>query len=207
MRFSVAILAVVLAYTWVIDPMAPGWVTPIPVILVLALAVWHHLSTEAHAGGNGSNWGFTPSAFVPALWRAALITALAAIAIAIAGARLGTWHDDPGTATSLALLIPWGFGQQFALQTVFLRESQTTVGRPVGIVLAAVLFAALHLPNPFLTAMTFAGALAWCSIFDRYPNVLPLSLSHALLTLAILRAFDERTTGHLRVGAAYLNLR
>ena len=105
-----------------------------------------------------------------------------------------------------AALVPWGLGQQFALHTVFLREAQTTVSRPAGIWIAAAMFAALHLPNPFLTAMTFAGALAWCWIYDRYPNVLPLSLSHALLTLAILYAFDERITGHLRVGAAYLSL-
>ena len=52
--------------------------------------------------------------------------------------------------------------------------------------------------------MTFAGALAWCWIYDRHPNLLPLALSHALLTLAILCAFDEAITGHLRVGAAYL---
>ena len=49
--------------------------------------------------------------------------------------------------------------------------------------------------------MTFAGALAWCWIYDRHPNLLPLALSHALLTLAILCAFDEAMTGHLRVGA------
>ena len=54
--------------------------------------------------------------------------------------------------------------------------------------------------------MTFAGALAWCWIYDRHPNLLPLALSHALLTLAILCAFDEAVTGHLRVGAAYLRL-
>ena len=35
---------------------------------------------------------------------------------------------------------------------------------------------------------------------------LPLAFSHALLTLAILCAFDEALTGHLRVGAAYLRL-
>ena len=102
--------------------------------------------------------------------------------------------------------MPWGLGQQFALHTVFLRESQATVGRTPGIVLAAALFAALHLPNPFLSAMTFAGALAWCWIYDRRPNLLPLALSHALLTLAILCAFNEALTGHLRVGAAYLRL-
>lgn len=208
MRFTVAILAVVLAYTWVIDPIAPRWVTPIPVVLVLALVIWRHIAADRRVGFDvAGTWGLTPSAFIPALWRSALLTTLAAIAIAIAGVRLGTWHDNPGHAASLALLIPWGFGQQFALQTVFLREAQTTVGRPAGIVLAALLFAALHLPNPFLTAMTFAGALAWCWIYDRSPNVLPLSLSHALLTLAILYAFDETITGHLRVGAAYLDLR
>jgi membrane protease YdiL (CAAX protease family) len=207
MTFSLAILTVVLTYTWVIDPIAPGWVTPIPVVLVVTLAIWHHVAAERRARRDGSHWGLRPSAFLPALWRSALLTAFAAIAIAVIGARLGTWHDRQDAAASLGLLIPWGFGQQFALQTVFLSEAQTTVGRPAGIVLAAVLFAALHLPNPFLTAMTFAGAVAWCWIYDRYPNVLPLSLSHALLTLAILYAFDERTTGHLRVGAAYLSLR
>jgi Type II CAAX prenyl endopeptidase Rce1-like len=127
--------------------------------------------------------------------------------MALAGSRLGTWHGPRDPWTSLALLIPWGFGQQFALHTVFLREAQSTVGRAAGIVLAAALFAALHLPNPLLSVMTFAGALAWCWIYDRYPNLLPLALSHALLTLAILCAFDESMTGHLRVGAAYLSLR
>ena len=207
MMFSLAILTVVLTYTWAIDPIAPGWVTPIPVVLVLALVIWHHVADRRVRRDGASVWGLTPSAFIPALWRSALLTTLAAIAIAIAGARLGSWRDNPGPTASLALLILWGFGQQFALQTVFLREAQATVGRPAGIVLAAFLFAALHLPNPFLTAMTFAGALAWCWIYDRYPNVLPISLSHALLTLAILYAFDETITGHLRVGAAYLDLR
>ena len=48
--------------------------------------------------------------------------------------------------------------------------------------------------------MTGLGALAWCWIYDRYPNLLPLALSHALLTLAILYAFDDAITGRLRVG-------
>ena len=193
MIFSLAILAVVLAYTWVIDPIAPGWVTPIPVALVLALAI-------GHAVRNG-DWGVAPRAFVSASWRSAALTLAAGLGVTVAGVRLGTWHTQRDAWTSLALLIPWGLGQQFALQTVFLRESQAAVGRTAGICLAAALFAALHLPNPFLSAMTFAGALAWCWIYDRHPNLLPLALSHALLTLAILYAFDEAMTGHLRVGA------
>lgn len=198
MTFSLAILATVLAYTWVIDPIAPGWVTPIPVVLILALAIGRAITH--------GDWGIRPAAFLPALWQSAVLTATAALAMYVAGSRLGTWHVRADAWTSLALLIPWGFGQQFALHTVFLRESQATVGKKAGMVLAAALFAALHLPNPFLSAMTFAGALAWCVIYDRHPNLLPLALSHALLTLAILCAFDEAMTGHLRVGAAYLGL-
>ena len=198
MTFSLAILAVVLGYTWVIEPIAPNWATPIAVALVLALAIGH--AAKIH------DWGVKPAALLPALWKSAAFTAAAGFGIYLAGSRLGTWHDQRDVGTTMLLLIPWGFGQQFALHTVFLREAQATCGRPAGIVLAAALFAALHLPNPFLSAMTFAGALAWCWIYDRHPNLLPLALSHALLTLAILCAFSEAITGHLRVGAAYLRL-
>ena len=199
MMFSLAVLTVVLTYTWVLDPIAPRWVTPIPVALILGLAIWHAIRS--------GDWGLTPAAFLPALWRSAAITATGALAMYVAGSSLGTWHDRREAWTSFALLIPWGLGQQFALHTVFLREAQATVGRPAGIWLAAILFAVLHLPNPFLSAMTFTGALAWCWIYDRHPNLLPLALSHAVLTLAILYGFDEAMTGHLRVGAGYLSLR
>ena len=196
MIFSIAILAVVLSYTWVIDPIAPNWVTPIPVALVLGFAIWHAIRS--------GDWGVKPAAFLPALWQSASFTAAGALAIYVAGSRLGTWHTRRDAAGALLLLIPWGLGQQFALHTVFLREAQATVGRAPGIVLAAVLFSALHLPNPFLTAMTLVGALGWCWMYDRHPNLLPLALSHAVLTLAILYAFDAAVTGRLRVGLAYL---
>ena len=163
---------------------------------MLALAVWRAIRT--------GEWGVRRSAFLPALG-------------VVGGADGGrhAWHlprrahaSGRGTIaadpwSNLAALIPWGLGQQFALHTVFLREAQATVSRPGGVWLAALMFATLHLPNPFLTVMTGLGALAWCWIYDRYPNLLPLALSHALLTLAILYAFDDAITGRLRVGAAY----
>jgi membrane protease YdiL (CAAX protease family) len=198
-RFSLLILAVVLTFTWVLAPTAPPWGTAAAVVVVLALAIARAVRT--------GEWGVRASAFAPALARSAAITAVAAIAFYAAGVQLGTWHTRGNPWGMLAALVPWGLGQQFALHTVFLREAQTTVSRPAGIWIAAAMFAALHLPNPFLTVMTGVGALAWCWIYDRYPNVLPISLSHALLTLAILYSFDETITGHLRVGAAYLDLR
>jgi len=87
-----------------------------------------------------------------------------------------------------------------------LREAQHATSDRAGVFVASSLFASLHLPNPFLTAVTFVAALAWCGIYSRHPNVLPLALSHALGTLAILYAFDEAITGRLRVGYSYLQL-
>src|SRR5262249_15818127 len=121
------------------------------------------------------------------------------------GARLRTLHSRPDFVANLLTLIVWGAGQQWILQTVFLREAQRVTSGRAGIVIAALLFAAIHLPNPFLTSMTLIGAMGWCAMYDRYPIIVPLALSHAIATLAILYAFDDVTTGRLRVGLAYLS--
>ncbi len=199
MPFTVSIVLVVLTYTWVVEPMAPRWVRHIPTVLVIALAVGRALRT--------GEWGLKRSAFWPALRWAATLTAAAVLVMGLAGWQLGTWHDRRDLLGNLAVLIPWGLGQQFALQTVLLREAQRVVSPRPAIWLAALVFGVLHLPNPFLAPVTFFGALAWCGIYDRHPNVVPLGLSHAVATLAMLYAFDDTITGRLRVGQAYLTLR
>jgi membrane protease YdiL (CAAX protease family) len=196
---SAAIVAIVLGYTWLLAPIAPRWTASAAGALVLALAMARALRT--------GEWGLRASALLPALWRAAAFTAAGALVLYLAGTRLGTWHDRGVSAGELAALFAWGLGQQFVLQTVILREVTLRVqpdATYLACVVAALIFAALHLPNPFLTAVTFVGALAWCWIYSRYPNILPLALSHALLTVVILHAFDDGITGRLRIGAAYL---
>src|SRR5207249_10778209 len=116
----------------------------------------------------------------------------------------GTVHRRADAWATFAALVPWALGQQFVLQTVLLPDAQALTSKPAGIVAAAVVFGALHLPNPFLAPLTAIGALGWCWIYHRHRNLLPLALSHALLTLVILAAFDDAVTGRLHVGAAYL---
>ena len=60
----------------------------------------------------------------------------------------------------------------------------------------------------FLTAFltTLLAAFLWCFLYDRHPNWLPLALSHALSSLAILASLDPGLTGRLRVGYSYLLL-
>ncbi len=209
---TAAIITIVLAYTWLLAPIAPRWTASVAGALVVAVAIARAVKT--------GEWGLRASALVPALWRAAAFTIAGALVLYAASARLGTWHGRHLSAAELAILLLWGLGQQFVLQTVILREvtvrltdsaKATSVKKPdatyFSCAIAAIVFAALHLPNPFLAAVTFAGALAWCWIYSRYPNILPLALSHAVLTAAILYAFDDRITGRLRIGAGYLALR
>jgi membrane protease YdiL (CAAX protease family) len=189
----------VLAYTWVFEPIAPRWVRHVPTVVVIGVTVWRALKT--------GEWGLRRSEFLPALRWAAALTGAGVLAIYFAGVHFGTWHDRRDVLGNLAVLLPWAVGQQLALQTVLLREAQAGVSKAGGIWIAALVFGALHLPNPFLAPVTCLAALAWCYTYDRHPNLLPLALSHAILTLVILYAFDDAITGRLRVGAAYLALR
>lgn len=195
--FTLSILGVVLCYTWLLAPIAPRWMSAVATILVVALALARAVKT--------GEWGFKPGAFIPSLAWSMLFALAAAIAAYLAGSLLGSWHERPHPWSDFALLLPWGLGQQFALHTVFLRDAQGLLkSRRAGIFLAAIMFAALHLPNPFLTLATGIAAAAWCWIYDNYPNLLPLAFSHAVLTLVVLYAFDDAITGRLRVGVGYL---
>ena len=185
-----------LAYVWLIEPIVPRSVVAVPAAVLVILTAWHDL--------RHGEWGFSGSALVPGLWRALAVTFVAVLLIIGAGAAIGTLHDRRDFLGSLAPLVLWGGAQQWILQTVVLREAQRASSRAKGIVIAAVLFGTIHVPNPLLTPLTAAAALIWCRLYDRNPNIIPLALSHGLGTLALRYAFDETIIGHLRIGAAYL---
>ena len=196
MPFAAAILACILVYVWLVEPVVGRTAVLFPAAVVVVLTVWHDLRHR--------EWGFSWSALAPGLWRALVVTLAAVVLILGAGAAVGTLHDRRDFLGSLAPLVVWGAAQQWVLQTVVLREAQRASSRARGIVIAAVLFGVVHLPNPLLAPVTAAGALVWCRLYDRYPNIIPLALSHGLGTLALRYAFDDAIIGRLRIGAAYL---
>jgi membrane protease YdiL (CAAX protease family) len=199
MTFSVAILATVLAYTWLLQPITPRWTAALAAAIVIALALAR--AARAH------EWGVARGHFARSLLLTSIFTVAAAGVLVAVGSSRHRWHTPSLTAADAGFLLLWALGQQFALQITLLREAQASTSRTAGILVAAALFAALHVPNPFLTTVTFVAALAWCAIYSRHPNLIPLTLSHPLLTLVVLSALDDATTGRLRVGAAYLGLR
>ena len=198
MRNSIAIVAAVLVQAWFLADRLPRELVLLPAGLIVALTIRY--DWQQH------EWGFAPGALLRGLLAALPVTALLIAVILTAGLALGTLHDRRDFLGNLWPLIVWGGAQQWVLQTVVLREAQRTTSRRVGIVVAALLFGAVHLPNPFLAPVTAGAALVWCALYDRYPNIIPLALSHALGTLAVLYAFTPEFIGRLRIGAAYLKL-
>jgi len=198
MPFTISIVAAVLAYVWFVEGRAPREAVFVPAALVVLLTIWHDARHR--------EWGFAPRALLPGLRLALVFTVPLVLATLAAGLVTGTLHDRRDFLGNFAPLILWGGAQQWVLQTVVLREAQRATSRRAGIVVAALLFGAIHLPNPFLAPVTALSALIWCRAYDRYPTIIPLALSHALGTLAVLHAFDDRITGRLRIGASYLRL-
>lgn len=193
-----AIVGTVLTYIWLIEGEAPRTWVYAAGGLVLALTAWHDARTR--------EWGFSGKAIGGAARLTTLWTLAAVAGILAAGMAAGTIHDRRDFLGHFVYLAAWGGAQQWVLQTAVLRDCQRAVGRSVGVGLAALLFGLIHMPNVFLTVLTTIGALIWCGIYNRYPNIIPLAVSHALATLAILYAFDEAITGRLRIGASYLRL-
>ncbi|MBW8866537.1 MAG: hypothetical protein JF610_04260 [Acidobacteria bacterium] len=120
MTFSVAIIASVLAYTWVLQPIAPRWTAALVAAIVIALA----LARAARAG----EWGIAPSHFAPSLLLAAIFTAAATGVLVAAGSSRHRWHTPSLTAADAGFLLLWALGQQFALQVTLLREAQPDRG-------------------------------------------------------------------------------
>jgi len=196
MPFTVAILVTILGYTWLLEPR--GVRVVVPAVIVVSLTVWNGLRSGV--------WGWSPKALLPATRAAAVFTVAAVLVVLGIGMALGTLHHQGASVRDLAVLIPWGTGQQWVLQTLVLREARGLISQKTSIIVAAALFAVVHAPNPLLMTVTFAGALGWCAIYTRHPNILPLGVSHAVATIALLYSLDASLTGHLRIGDAYLRV-
>jgi len=203
MIFTSAIVLIVLVQIWLVVPLLnPGFFgRSIPILLVLFLAAARQIATGGHCG-------LDARALVPASRQALVLTLPVALLACLVAAYSPANHTFPAPrdlALTFGFLFVWALGQQFALQTVIFEETLEKVkdGRKACLI-AAALFAALHLPNPFLTVATWAGGLAWCSIYRRSPNVLPLAVSHAICSMAAMAAFSREVTGGMRVGYSYL---
>jgi membrane protease YdiL (CAAX protease family) len=70
-------------------------------------------------------------------------------------------------------------------------------------VACAAIFGALHLPNPFLSIVTFGAGYCFCALFRRCPNLFALALAHALASTVLYHFLPMQITHFMRVGPEY----
>jgi membrane protease YdiL (CAAX protease family) len=100
--------------------------------------------------------------------------------------------------------IGWGFLQQFMLQGFVNRRAQMLFGKGFrSVLVVALVFALLHMPNPWLTVATFCGGLLWAFVYQRTPNLFALALSHSLMTWLLIATIPDALLHGLRVGYNY----
>jgi membrane protease YdiL (CAAX protease family) len=120
------------------------------------------------------------------------------------GVNLLRWHADRPILGQLFLGFGWGLVQQYVLQSFINRRAQVIWGTGwFSIFLVAVIFAGLHLPNPWLTIITFAGGVIWAAVYQRAPNIFALAVSHSVMTWVLVSTLPTSALNHLRVGFKY----
>jgi membrane protease YdiL (CAAX protease family) len=196
MKTTLIILALLTGYLWGVVPLvgvAHG-IGALAILAALAFCAWDNRR-------EGGPWGFQRQALAPGLRWALGMTLPAVLLLLAAGWGLGTVQPRDHMILWFGLLVLWALVQ--LLQTVVFREAKESFGRRAAFLVAAGFFALIHVPNPFLTPVTFLAGLGWCWLYERNPNLIPIALSHAAASFTALIALGPRITGGMHVGYSY----
>jgi hypothetical protein len=145
------------------------------------------------------------SGLAPSLWILPAAIVLVIVSLLVAK-HIGTLHPlYKGDFRHIAGYVLWTLYQQFLLNNLFMPRLTRLLGDENGAVgLAAVLFAAAHLPNVWLAAVTLLWGAVACLLFRRYRNLYALGIAQGLLGICFAVCVPDSISHHLRVGLGYL---
>jgi membrane protease YdiL (CAAX protease family) len=180
----------------------------VPVLLAFTVMIFSH-----HARKEGMrDIGFRFDNFLHAMRLLALpMLGGGALCLLVAWRLGGTinlfrWHPNRFIIFQLVLGFGWGLVQQYALQGFLNRRARMVIGAGWrSVLIVAVIFGCLHLPNPTLTVITFLGGIVWAAVYQRAPNLFALAVSHSVMTWLVVSTLPHSLLHHLRVGLKYFS--
>ena len=188
---------------WMIQPFAANsrLISATPLVLAFALMLLSHRArgeTAREIGWRVDNFlSALRLLILPMIGLGLLILLVGWLGRSLRSEKLQLWQWA-------AWLLIWGAVQQYVLQGFINRRAQILWGRGArSVFLVALVFALLHLPNPWLSVATFIGGAIWALVYQRVPNLPALALSHALMSLLLASSFPASALNSLRVGIRY----
>lgn len=99
---------------------------------------------------------------------------------------------------------PWALAQQYLLQAfVLLRLRALGKSRIATSLLAAMIFASLHIPNPTLTITTLFGGWILCYNFLTHRNLFSVALAHGIVAASMECFLPKTLLPNMYVGIFY----
>lgn len=159
-------------------------------------------------GSSRDELGLGLRGLLRSLWIIPSAGALSVLCALIAS-KLGTLHPlYKGDLQHITGYVLWTLYQQFLLNDLFAPRLMRLVGNQwLVAALIGVLFAAAHLPSPWLTLATLVWGYVSYLLFRRYHNLYALGLAQGLLGLTFAICLPDALHHHLRVGLGYLHYR
>jgi membrane protease YdiL (CAAX protease family) len=190
-----------ISYIWIWRRSFAGAAALFAILLLSALTLSHVLRRESLRDA-----GFRLDTFVKASMLLAPVAAVVIASTALIGHLSGTTRFPPVSIAlpNIAWLIVWGLAQQSLLLGFFYRRLEEALPTPMAAALAAAaVFAFFHLPNPFLTAVTFFAGLIAALVYQRAPNLWVTGIVHGLISYCLYFSLSPQVTAGLRVGPSY----
>ena len=178
----------------------------IPVTLAFGLMMFSHAVRNESLRDLGFRW----DEFFRALKLLLIPTIIAALAFWLIGHRFGgtidflRWHGTRPLVLQLGIGFIWGLVQQYVLQGFINRRLMQAFGKGwITIVIVALIFSCLHLPNLPVVMITLLAGLIWAAIYQRAPNLYALAVSHSIMTWFVVSTLPNQMLHHLRVGVGF----
>ena len=199
----VAMSVLLTSYIW-------GWADSFQGALSLCVILYACIGLASHlrAGEGPADIGLRLDNLGAATRNALLVTMTIGLFLVGAGALLGGLDFPPLTVWPLNLWdgIVWGTIQQYGLLCFYYRRFSEILPRHICDPLwpAGAVFALLHLPNPFLTLVTFGAGVLSCWLYRQKPNLIVLGVMHGVVSFLIVRTLPGTITLGMKVGPGFL---